>query len=395
MFRILLAITVAASVLVWEASPRAHTTASAAGAGAAVIRDFRSQHARLQKALERYRAIACAGGWPRVPDGPTIRPGADDPRLPDLARRLAISGDLGGNETVSSTTEYNETLQDAVRHFQNRHGLNVDALAGPATLRALNVPVEQRIDQLRVNMDRAQQFPGDQDDDYIFVNVPAFRAYVIRDGKTVLASKVVVGKEEDATPEFRSSLQQVVFNPTWTVPYSIASEEFLPEIKRDPGFFDKGGYQLFDRDGNQVDPLGIDWSEIASGTFPFTLMQKPGPPNQLGVIKFLFPNDFSVCMHDTPAKALFAKSVRTFSHGCIRIDEPLGFAATVLDSEGWTREQIDAQVGSGETRTVALSKPLPIFIAYRTAEVDDQGTVFFYDDIYQRDDIVLQMLDPS
>ncbi|MBT8086584.1 MAG: L,D-transpeptidase family protein [Gammaproteobacteria bacterium] len=330
-----------------------------------------------------------------MPDGPTIRPGADDPRLPDLARRLAISGDLGGNETVSSTTEYNETLQDAVRHFQNRHGLNVDALAGPATLRALNVPVEQRIDQLRVNMDRAQQFPGDQDDDYIFVNVPAFRAYVIRDGKTVLASKVVVGKKEDATPEFRSSLQQVVFNPTWTVPYSIASEEFLPEIKRDPGFFDKGGYQLFDRDGNQVDPLGIDWSEIASGTFPFTLMQKPGPPNQLGVIKFLFPNDFSVCMHDTPAKALFAKSVRTFSHGCIRIDEPLGFAATVLDSEGWTREQIDAQVGSGETRTVALSKPLPIFIAYRTAEVDDQGAVFFYDDIYQRDDIVLQMLDPS
>lgn len=393
----LAAIFVAAIFVPWQASPWADTgerTAAASGATAA-ISDFRSQYQRLQGALERHRAMADEGGWPSVPGGPTIRPNAEDPRLATLARRLAISGDFQGHNTPVSTDVYDETLQGAVRRFQNRHGLEVDALVGRATLRALNVSIEQRIDQIRVNLERARRFLDNQSDNYVLVNAAAFKAYVIRNGNTVLTSKVIVGEEEDATPEFRSYLKHVVFNPTWTVPHSIASEELLPKIKRDPGFFDKGGYQLFDRDGNRVDPHGVDWSAIGVRTFPFTLLQQPGPPNQLGNIKFVFPNEYSVCMHDTPAKALFARAARAFSHGCIRVDEPLGFAAVVLDSEGWTREQIDAQIETGRTRTVALSEPLAVFVSYWTAEVDDLGRIVFYDDIYQRDAAVLESLDSS
>jgi len=352
-----------------------------------------SQFERLQAELQRHRALADTGGWPKVPEGPTIRPQSNDPRLELLARRLAASGDLAKDDISFSSSKYNETLQDAVRRFQIRHGLEVDGLVGRATLRALNVSIEQRIDQIHVNLERARRLPGGQSEDLVLVNIAVFEAYVVRDGETVRTTKLIVGDMEDETPEFRSELKYIVFNPTWSVPHSIASEEMLPKIKQDPGFFTKGGYQLYDGDGNRVNPAGVEWSLISVGSFPYKLVQQPGPENQLGQIKFMLPNEYSVCMHDTPAKSLFAKAARAFSHGCLRVEDPLAFAEVILGSEGWTREQINSQVGSGETRTVVLSEPLPVYVLYWTAEVDDKGTIHFYDDIYGRDAKVLRTLD--
>lgn len=395
MFRALLAIVASAIILSWQPMVWADTNEREAVVSDDLvsISDFRSQSQRLRTELERHRALADAGGWPKVPHGPTIHPNAADSRLETLVRRLVISGDLPDQDAFYSTADYNETLQVAVRRFQKRHGLDVDALVGRATLRALNVSVEMRIDQIRANLERAHRLLDYQNDDHVLVNIAAFKAYVIRSGKIVWTTKVIVGEEENKTPEFQSMLKHVVFNPTWTVPHSIASEELLLKIKEDPGFFDKGKYQLFDRDGNQIDPSSVDWSAIGVGTFPFTLVQQPGPANQLGQIKFMFPNEYSVCMHDTPAKSLFVKAARAFSHGCIRVDEPLGFAAVILADEGWTSEQIDAQIESEETRTVVLSEALPVLVSYWTAEVDDLGTIYFYDDIYERDAALLKILE--
>jgi murein L,D-transpeptidase YcbB/YkuD len=350
---------------------------------------------RLKMGLAQYRRLAEAGGWPRVPDGPTIQPAADDPRLGALARRLAVSGDLFENDIEVVAAVYSPLLLDAVRRFQARHGLAPDGLVGRATLRALNVPVERRIDQIRVNLERARWPLGGQAGDHIRINVAAYEMSVIRDGEAVSTKKVIVGETEKQTPLFESMLNSIVFNPTWTVPYSIASEEMLPKIRRDPGYLQKGGYQLFGNDGNVVDPRTVDWSAIHRRNFPFTIVQQPGPANQLGQVKFLFPNEHSVCMHDTPAKPLFSEAVRAFSHGCIRVDEPVALAEILLGEDGWTRAQVEAEVRSGVTRAVSLSDPLPVAIVYRTAEVDEQGEIHFYEDIYERDGAVLRALDAA
>ncbi len=340
---------------------------------------------RLQVQLQRHRDLADAGGWPEVPAGPTIRPGSNDPRLAILARRLVVSGDLADNDVAVSAADYDEVMQHAVLRFQARHGLDVDALVGPATLRALNVSIEQRIDQIRVNLDRARSFFDGQGNDFILVNIAGFSATVVRDGQTVWTTSVIVGDTENKTPIFRSTLKYVVFNPTWTVPRRIASEEMLPKIKQDPGFFDTGDYQLLDGGGNIVEPSSVDWSAVHVGNFRYTLVQQPGCSNELGQIKFGFPNEYSVFMHDTPAKWLFTETKRTFSHGCIRVNKPLDLAGVLLSQDGWTRERIDSLIESEETKTVFLSEPLPILVVYWTAEVDDLGVIHFYDDIYELD----------
>ncbi len=345
----------------------------------------------LQSELTRHRKLTASGGWPPVPDGPTIHPGAEDSRLDSLARRLALSGDLRDENTQRSY--YDAGLQDAVQAFQARHGLAADGLVGRATLRELNVSSEQRADQIRVNLERGRLISEVDDEDLILVNIPAFEARKIRGGRTVWKTRVIVGEPEDRTPEFRSELRSVVFNPTWSVPHSIASEELLPRIRQDPDFFRKGNYELHDRDGNRVDPSAVDWTRIGRSNFSFRLLQRPGPANQLGRIKFLVPNPYSVCIHDTPAKTLFSNANRALSHGCIRIDDPLYFAGLVLADEGWTRADVDAQIESGSTRTVNLAKPLPVYVVYWTAEVDESGRVHFYDDIYGLDTEMLGALD--
>ena len=350
-------------------------------------------YARLRDQLRMHREIAAAGSWPTVPDGPTLRPGTRDDRLQELASRLAASGDLGVSWQPADITVYDETLQAAVRHFQERHGLDTDAIVGKRTLEALNVPVERRIDQIRLSLERARWVAHNLEPDFVLVNVAGFVAYLVRDGELAWSTRVVVGRTVTKTPLFRATMKYVVFNPDWTVPWSIATKEILPAIRNDPAYLARNHYEIRNRDGNAVDPLTVDWSTITERNFPFTVVQLPGPWNALGRVKFMFPNEHAIYLHDTPSRSLFDRAERAFSHGCIRVQEPLDFAERLLGRDGWTRERIDAQIASGDTKTVLLSETLPVLLLYWTAEVDPDGHIHFYNDVYERDAAVLDALE--
>ena len=347
---------------------------------------------KLQTALADYRQIAANGGWSSIPEGPTLKPGASDRRLPVVARRMIITGDLALRDNIDKLTVYDETLQQAVRRFQGRHGLDTDAVIGPATLRAFNVPVEKRVEQLEVNIERARWVLDDIEDDFVLVNIAGFRAYVFRDRKVVWETKVQVGKPYYQSPVFRDEIKYLVFNPTWTVPYSIATRDLLPKIKRDPDFFANRDFDLKDDKGKFIDPSSIDWATITARNFRFWLVQRPGPNNALGRVKIIFPNKHAVYLHDTPSKALFGKSARAFSSGCIRVENPFDLAEQLLGGDGWNQEKFQAVLDSKKTKTVLLSKPMPVLLLYWTAMVEPDGTVYFFNDVYERDERIAKAL---
>ena len=347
---------------------------------------------KLQTALAGYRQIAANGGWSAIPEGSTLKPGSSDRRLPVLARRLIISGDLEPREDLGKLTIYDESLQQGVRRFQERHALEADAVIGPATLRALNVPVEKRVEQLEINIERARWVLDDIEDDFVLVNIAGFRAYVLRDRKVVWSTKVQVGSAFHQSPVFRDEIKFVVINPTWTVPFSIATREILPKIKRDPNYFANRDFDLKDNNGKFIDPASVNWEKITARNFPFWMVQRPGPNNALGRIKIMFPNEHAVYLHDTPSKALFSKAERAFSHGCIRVENPFDFAEQLLGGDGWNQEKFQQVLGEGKTKNLLLSKPVPVLLLYWTAMVDPDGVVYFYNDVYERDARIAEAL---
>ncbi len=341
---------------------------------------------RFKKALAEYRALAAAGGWPSVPPGPTLKPGMTDARVPVLAERLRVTSDLPKDAPAGDL--YDAALVDGVRHFQARHGLTVDGVVGPATFAALNAPVEARIDQLRANLERARWVLYDPESEFLVVNIAGFRIYLVRRGEVVWRSRVQVGRPYRQTPVFRAELRYLVLNPTWTVPPTIFRLDLLPEIRRNVGVLAERGIDVLDAAGMRVDPTTIDWS----GTrFPYQLVQRPGPNNALGRVKFMFPNEHAVYLHDTPSRDLFERSDRAFSSGCIRVENPFELAELLLGAS-WPRERLDAAVASGETRTIFLPKPMTLLLLYWTAEVDAEGRVIFYRDVYGRDPAVIAAL---
>lgn len=343
---------------------------------------------RLRKGLAQYRQIMADGGWPEIPSGPTLKPGVQDARVAVLAQRLVMTGDLPADEIATGGDVYGDSLEAGVRRFQLRHGLDVDGIIGPSTLRALNVPVEDRVKQLKVNLERTRWVFDDTSDDFILVNIAGFAAYVIRDGEVVWQTKVQVGKPYRKTPVFRDEMKYVVFNPTWTVPYSIATRDILPNVQADPDYIAKRNFDIRNRNGDLVDPESIDWSKLSRGNFPYTLVQQPGPDNALGRVKFMFPNEHAVYLHDTPSKHLFGRAERAFSAGCIRVENPFAFAEILLGRDGWTQQRFKDVLDSGETKTAFLSEPLPVLLLYWTAQVNEDGVVYFYQDIYDRDQSV-------
>jgi murein L,D-transpeptidase YcbB/YkuD len=349
-------------------------------------------YVQMRDALARYQDIAAKGGWPQIPDGPTLRPGANDPRLAALMHRLAVSGDMEPMQTFAPVTEYDEVIQAGVRHFQERHGLEADAIIGPATLEALNVTAEVRVNQLKINLERARWVLDDIEDDFVLVNIAGFRAYLLRDREIVWETKVQVGKTYHQSPVFRDEIKYLVFNPTWTVPYSIASREMLPAIKRDPNYFQSRDFDVKNRSGEIIDPATVDWSSVTERNFVYTLVQRPGPDNALGRVKFMFPNKFAVYLHDTPSKYLFSRADRAFSHGCIRVENPYDFAELLLGSD-WNQDKIAVTLDSKETKTVLLPEPLPVLLMYWTAIVSKEGEVTFYNDVYDRDQRIADALD--
>jgi len=344
---------------------------------------------RLKGALAEYRDIEAAGGWPTIESGPTLRAGDSDERIPVLARRLSASGDLDRDPAQFADMIYDESLQAAAKRFQERHGLLEDGIVGPATLAALNVPVNRRIDQIRANLERTRWVFEDIEDEFIIVNIAAFRVYLVRNRAIAWSTRVQVGRPYRKTPVFKSSLKYLVFNPTWTVPPTILRQDVLPRIRQDPQYLASRNMQVIDNDGQAIDPLSVDWS--ARQSFPYRFVQGPGPSNALGLVKFIFPNEHFVFLHDTPSRELFERQDRAFSSGCIRVESPFELASLLLGNE-WDRQRIDDVIESAATETVFLDEPLTVMLLYWTTEVDDDGRVFFYPDVYDRDQAVIDGL---
>ncbi|MCW8797420.1 MAG: L,D-transpeptidase family protein [Prosthecochloris sp.] len=361
------------------------------------IRPVHPKYLSLKKALARYRDYESDGGWPSIPAGPSIRHEGDrDERIPVLRRRLEITGEAVSLATVDtsfadSAMVYSKELVDAVMVFQRRNGLEVDGVVGPRTLEALNISASQRVEQIRINLERYRWFITKLEPTFIMVNIAGFTIQYVENGALTWSSRVIVGEPFWKTPVFRADMRYLIFNPSWNVPPGILKKEALPSMKSDGGYLSRNGLQVIDRNGNVVDPSSIDWAGYSAGSFPYRLRQPPGVGNALGRVKFMFPNRHFVYLHDTPGKHLFDRSERAFSHGCIRLENPLDLAGVLL---GWSPEQIESALSSGKTRTVNLSRPIPVFLLYLTA-VAEGDEVLFRNDVYNRDAAVLNALDRS
>jgi murein L,D-transpeptidase YcbB/YkuD len=347
----------------------------------------------MVEALATYRRIEANGGWPTIADGTTLRRGVADPRVAALRLRLAASGDDAGAPTADPL--FDESLESALKRFQARHFLTPDGAVGAETRRELNVSVAQRLDQIRVNLERARWvLHQPAEGDFVIVDVAGFQVRYVRDRAVVWSARAQVGQPYRQTPIFRSAIDEVVFNPTWTVPPGILGKDILPAVRRDPSYLDKRGLRVIDRNGRPVSQAGIDFARYSAATFPFMIRQDPGPTNALGRVKIMFANPYLVYLHDTPSQALFEREQRAFSSGCIRTARPLELAELLLaDPQRWNRTAIDAVVDSGKTRTLRLPKPVPVLILYWTIDRDDQGAIVFKPDPYGRDPKLLKALD--
>ena len=364
----------------------------------AALAPQQQDYARLMEALQRYRDIAAAGGWPQIPDGTMLAANQpnDPARVHLLRRRLAAEGYLpqpATSATLSITTNppadtgsYDPALAEAVRQFQANHGLLVDGVVGPGTLRALNVPAQARAHQIALNLERWRWLPSTLGDPHIRVNIAGFHLGLYEDGRQVMSMPVIVGKQGWSTPFFSDAIDHVMLNPYWDVPRSIAIEDILPKVREDPSYLYEHHFVVLDGWGEEaprVDPARIDWSNISAETFPYRFRQLPGPDNALGRIKFMFPNQFAIYLHDTPHDYLFDKRRRALSHGCIRVARPLDLADYLFRNDpSWNRLRFAQVIRSGRHMRVDLPAPMPVYLLYWTAFVNDQGHMQIRPDIY-------------
>jgi murein L,D-transpeptidase YcbB/YkuD len=360
-----------------------------------LVAGFRPQvdfYRNLKQALANYRKIQAGGGWPQVPAGETLKPGMSSPRVITIRQRLAVTADM---PTVSMESAlYDDAVEAGVKQFQQRHGLEADGVIGKGTLVVMNVPVDARIDQLRVNLDRARWVLHDLPQDFVVTDIAGFNVLYIRNGQEAWKTRVQVGKAYRKTPVFRDRIRYIEFNPTWTIPPGILRKDILPKVKRDPEYLRNKNMVVLNQQGTQIDTATIDWSQYPGKGFPYLIRQQPGPNNALGRVKFIFPNKHAVYLHDTPSKSGFKRAERAFSSGCIRVQNPFHFAELLLaDKPGWDRAKIDAVVESRKTIRVNLTEPLTVMLLYWTAQVDSEHRVVFKQDIYDRDGAVLAGLD--
>jgi L,D-transpeptidase YcbB len=336
------------------------------------------QYIALRSALARYREIAGNGGWPTLPSQLKLKPGQDNAAVPLVAKRLAVTGDYTGSIDERNTI-YGDELQEAVKHFQRRHGLEPDGVVGASAVAQMNVPVEERIGQIALNLERWRWLPRALGDRFVLVNIPEFRLEVWDHDRVPLAMRVIVGKKDTPTPIFTDDMTHLVFAPYWNVPADIVQKETVPTVLRDPEFLNRTNMEVLDKSGTPVDPSAIDLEHPAGYRF----RQRPGASNSLGLVKFMFPNQFNVYLHDTPADSLFARAARSLSHGCVRLEEPAKLAQYVLaDQPDWTPERIDEAMHAGHEHTVRLARPLRVYLGYWTARVSDDGLLQFRHDVY-------------
>ncbi len=352
---------------------------------------------RLRETLAHYRQLAANGGWPLLPAGPNLREGMRSARIAILRQRLITEGDMQ-SEQVADPHNFDPVVKYAVERFQVRHGLKVDGFVGPATRQAMNVPISARITQIKLNMERWRWLPRRLGKRYLIVNTAGFDLTAYDQGRAQFSMWVVIGKQDRQTPVIGGAIHTVVFNPYWTVPTTIVIDDIIPTQRRNPNYLRARKIRVYANLAKQieVDPRKVDWDKYTKDNFPYVLRQDPGPYNPLGRYKFLFSNRFDIYLHDTSTRRLFAKKQRTFSHGCIRVENPLQLARFLLASNrDWDENRILAAVNSGQTSEVKLAKSLPIYLVYLTAWVGSDDSVHFYPDVYSRDRPIALCVSPT
>ena len=351
------------------------------------LHDLAPSHAgyrRLREALKTYRQLEDEGGWPLILAGPVLELGSRHKQVAILRQRLIAEGDLELGPEINALF-FDEAVKFAVEHFQIRHGLKMDGRVGPNTRAAMNVTASERIKQIQFNMERWRWLPKWLGKRYIMVNAAGFNLAVVENEDIQFAMGVIIGKPDRPTPVTSSKLHTIVINPYWTLPPTIIFEDFLPQQQRDPTFFTSKQIRVF-KNGEELDPVKIDWKKVNRDYFPYILRQDPGPQNSLGRIKFLFSNTYTVYLHDTPGKQLFDKDSRAFSSGCIRVEEPVQLASYLLGKEdGWTVEKIQEVIELDEYMKLEIPDSVPIYLLYMTTWVDENMGVHFRPDIYDRD----------
>ncbi|HSK41042.1 MAG TPA: L,D-transpeptidase family protein [Arenibaculum sp.] len=348
----------------------------------------------LRQGLAELRNAAEEGGWPAAGPGPVLKPGMADASVPALRIRLTATGEFDGTDLVSEV--YDAELEAAVRAFQDAMELGTDGIVGARTRAALNVTVEERIGQVAANMERLRWLPDDLGARHVVVNIPDYRLQAVEAGQVRLDMPVIVGSALRRTPVFTSRIDHMVYNPTWTVPTTIARKDILPKLVEDPGWLISQGIRVFDgwsADAQPVDPFTVDWRAVGERITRYKLRQEPGPLNALGRVKFMFPNDFDVYLHDTPQRGKFSRAVRMLSSGCVRVGDPDALAGFLFEGmPDWTPERRRQAIDAGTTRTVRLNRPVPVHLLYQTAWRDAEGRMVFRTDIYDRDRQLLAAL---
>ena len=357
---------------------------------------------RLRDALARYRELAIRHpAWPPMPAvRASVKPGQPYAGLPELARRLAALGDLEASAAAGTDTTYGEPLVSAVKGFQERHGLAPDGVIGTATIAALNVSPAYRVRQIALSLERLRWLPDLGRGRFIVVNIPAFRLWAFdslgTEGAPSRDMAVIVGRRalNTRTPGFVDEMRYLIFRPYWNVPLSIARNEIVPAARKDPSYLDRNDMEIVQGPGDDarlVAGTAENLELVASGQL--RVRQRPGPGNALGLVKFIFPNDANVYLHGTPATQLFDRARRDFSHGCVRVENPVGLAEWVLsDVAGWDRSRIEDAMAASESERVHLTAPIPVLLFYTTAIARADGTVAFYEDLYGHDGRLLRAL---
>ena len=350
----------------------------------------------LQKALADWRAKRGKVAYTPVPDGPALKPGMTDRRVPALRLRLAeLDLTVPPPAAGVSPELYDEPLVAVVKAYQEMKGLTVDGVIGAKSTQSLNTTLDERIEQIVANLERRRWLPADLGNRYVFVNAGDYSMVFVDDGKPVFQSLVIVGTPKDPTPEIQTTMRGFQTNPHWTVPQSISGEEYLPMLRRDPHALHAAGFKIFENwnDDTELDPASVDWNSIHPKAFPYRIRQNPGAGNALGYIFFPFPNKYGIYMHDTASRWLFTEGSRNFSHGCIRLQNPLDFAEKAFGGRnGFNKERVRQVIDAGQQAHYSFPEPITLYVTYRTVSASADGVPAFRDDVYGRDRRVVRAM---
>ena len=346
----------------------------------------------LQKTLQQLRQKRAASTFTPVPDGGLLKPGMVDPRVALLRVRLAEL-ELTVPPPAGPLDQYDDILVALVKSYQETKGLTVDGVIGSKTTQSLNTSIDDRIDQVIANLERRRWLPEDLGSRYVFVNTGDYSMMFVEDGRRVFESLVIVGTPKDPTPEIQSVMRGFQTNPHWTVPQSISGEEYLPQLRKNPNTFAGTGFKIFANwsDDTEVDPATVDWNAVHPKAFPYRIRQEPGASNALGYIFFPFVNKYGIYMHDTASRWLFTEGSRNFSHGCMRLQNPLDFLEVVFKGRnGFDKEKVRNVINAGQQMHYSFPDPVTLYVTYRTVTATVDGTPTFRDDVYGRDKRVVR-----